>query len=348
MKQWILRKSAKTLDDLVMIEKDIPEPGADEVRVKVNAVSLNYRDIVVMRGDVGMGVDHDIIPLSDCVGIVDKLGNGVTQFDVGDRVVSELYGGWLDGAIPATIDAGLGSNDVNGTLSEYIIVAKDRLIEAPHTLGDEEAATLPCAGLTAWSALNGNRPYLFRIKKGQKVLILGTGGLALMAADIAKAFAADVYMTTSRNDKIAKLKSSGIVDVFNYRDNPEWGHEVYEKTGGGVDFVVNTAGLLSVNQSLCALKNGGVMSLVGAKGRSDIAPDHLTIIRKNIILFGVLTGSHAAYQDYINFIDQNNLTIPVAAIFQFADARKAYQQVIEANLMGKIVIRVAPSEVSHN
>ncbi|EJF91175.1 zinc-dependent alcohol dehydrogenase family protein [Bartonella tamiae] len=341
MRQWILKANARYLDDLVLVEKDVPEPGPGFVRIKMHAVSLNFRDVVIMRNDVGMGVKRDTIPLSDGVGVVDAIGQNVTKWHKGERIVTNLYAGWKDGAITAQLDSGLGSQDIDGTLGEYVLIPEDRLMKAPRSLSDEEAATLPCAGLTAWSALHGNRPYLFTPQKKQKILLLGTGGLSLMAINMVKAMGCDVYITTGQNEKIDHLYTMGVKGVFNYRENSQWGEAVYDKTQGGVDLVMNNAGLDSIDQAVAALKYGGVMSLVGAKEQANIAPNLLAIIRKNITIFSVLTGSQAAYQDYIQFIDDHNVRSPIATVLEFEKAREAYEHVINADLLGKVVLRIA-------
>lgn len=340
MKRWILRKNAKSIDDLIQEEVAIPEPKTGEVRIKNFAVSLNFRDIVVMKGTKGMSITRDIIPCSDGAGEIDALGDGVKNWKVGDKVVTQCYRGWTDGKITANIDLGLGSNEVDGTLAEFFIVKSDQIISAPKTLNYLEASTLPCAGTTAWSAIQGNRPYLFPLQKGEKVLILGTGGVSTMAMAIAAGAGAQVYCTTSQENKIETLKSMGIKDVINYRLDKHWGDTIYKKTQG-VDLVVNTVGLAAINSSIRALNFGGRMSMVGAMDDTTEAfTESYLMMRKNNILFGVLTASTEAFKDYINFLDEKKIKPYIQQIYDFDNVKEAFKTASYSKNLGKIVIRI--------
>lgn len=339
MKRWILKGGSTGLNDLLLEEVEIPEPQKGEVRVKIQAASLNYRDIVVMQNQKGMGVNHEIIPLSDGAGIIDAVGEDVSDWKIGDAVITQLYPNWKDGKITSTIGLGLGSNDQNGTLAEYVILSTQNIISAPKSLSAEEAAILPCAGITAWSGIQGNRPYTSPLSKNEKVLILGTGGVAMCAISIALAIGAEVYCTTSQPAKSDVLKKMGVKDVVNYKENKDWGKTIFNLTNEGVDLVVNTAGTASIGQSIDALALGGRMSLIGAMENSDQVDNMLLLIQKNITLFGVLTGSEQAYKDYINFIDTHKVKTHIDAVYPFLDAKKAYQHIMTGDVFGKVIIK---------
>ncbi|PWD81039.1 NAD(P)-dependent alcohol dehydrogenase [Ignatzschineria ureiclastica] len=338
MQCWVLHQGATGLTDLTLEIVSIPEPKKGEVRVKMEAYSINYRDIVIMQGAKGLALTRDIIPLSDGAGVIDAVGEGVEVWQVGDRVVTQLYPNWKEGTITSTIGQGLGSNDLDGTLAEYVILSVNNIIRAPQTLSVEEASTLACAGITAWSGIYGNRPYHMPLKSHEKVLVLGTGGVAMWAIAIALSAGAEVYCTTSQPDKIAILEQMGVKAVFNYREDPRWGDAVYQQTGG-VDLVVNTAGTASMAQSINALALGGRMSMIGAMENSQEIENMLLMIQKNITIFGVLTGSEMAYQDYIQFIDEHNVKPMIEKIYDFTEAKEAYRHIMAGRVFGKIVIK---------
>lgn len=343
MKKWIVKKNSTSLDSLQLVEAPIPQPLRGEVRIKNYAVSLNYRDIVVTKGTKGMGIMRDAIPCSDGAGIVDAVGEGVTQWKLGDRVITQCYGGWDDNKIPDSLDLGLGSNDADGTLAEYFVVKANQLIAAPATQTFAQASTLPCAGITAWSAINGNRPYIFPLQKNEKVLVLGTGGVSMMAISIAIATGAEVYCTTGQDDKIDVLKKMGVKEVVNYKTDLKWGETIFEKTQG-VDLVVNNVGLAAIDQSVNALNFGGRMSMVGAiDDASATFTQSLQMMRKNNIFFGVLTGSTKAFADYIRFIDENEIKPYISKTFSFDKAKEAFEAASSSGTFGKIVIEIMHS-----
>ena len=340
MKRWILTKNAKSLENLILEEVPVPEPKMGEVRIKNYAVSLNYRDVVIVKGEKGMGISRDIIPCSDGAGEIDAVGEGVDNWKVGDKVVTQCFRGWKDGKILSDMDLGLGSNDADGTLAEYFVVKSDQIIATPETLSYAEAATLPCAGITAWSALYGNRPYLFPLQKEEKVLLLGTGGVTTLAIGIAVSAGAEVYCTTSQDNKVETLKTMGVKEIINYKTYENWGEIIFEKTGG-VDLVVNTVGLASMDQCIKALNMGGRMSMVGAvDDTSGIFSESLLMMRKNNILFGVLAGSSAAFSDYSKFIDDNKIKPLIQQNYEFENAREAYEAAFSSHIFGKIVITI--------
>ena len=227
MKRWILKAGATDLEGLVLEDVSMPEPGVGEVRIRIHAVSLNSRDQLVIKGPFGRLSDRDLVPVSDGSGEIDAVGSGVDNWVVGDRVTGLLLP-WLKGSPKAGLGMGLGSLNEDGMLAEYVVLPADRIVPAPASLDYAEAATLPCAALTAWNALYGDHP----IKTNSKVLVLGSGGVSLFAL-LAQAAGAEVIATSSQNTKMQRLIELGASDAINYRDNLNWGSAVFERTGGG-------------------------------------------------------------------------------------------------------------------
>lgn len=339
MKQWILKKGANSFNDLIMQEASLPNPDKGQVRVKVHAVSLNYRDVAMASGGMGLQPTRDLVPLCDGAGEIDAIGGGINNWKIGDKVISQYYKEWLDGTIVPGLGVGLGSNERDGMLSEYVILDAKQIIKAPKSLSFAECATLPCAGLTAWTALNGNRPYLNPLKKGEKVLVLGTGNVAVQAITLAKAMGAEVYATTGRDAKCGILKNMGVNEVINYKKNPNWGELIFANTGG-INLVVNTAGPASIDESFRALAFGGRMALVGIMDATDKLPNLYLMFYKNLSMYGVLAGSTAAFNDMNEFIDRHKLKPLIYKNFSFDQTPKAYQTAASGEGLGKVIISI--------
>lgn len=334
MRRWILKDGATNLDGLILEDAPLPKPGPGEVRIRVHAVSLNYRDQLVLGSLDWRVPGRDIVPVSDGAGEIDILGPGVDKWAVGDRVTG-LYFKWFAGPPKPGMGFGLGASEEDGMLAEYVVLPAERVVRAPESLDYAEAATLPCAALTAWSALNGPRP----IGEGSKVLVLGTGGVSLFALVMARALGAEVFATSSQNSKLARLKSLGASDGVNYKDTPDWGNAIFERTGG-VDRVVNAAGGGALNQSLTAVAYNGEVALMGLFTEGD-APDGPTLMSKNATIRGISVGSAEMYEAMVQAIDAHKIKPPIDRRFSFEDAKDAYRVQVSPELFGKIVIDVA-------
>lgn len=340
MRRWLLKAGAANLDSLVLEEAPIPQPGPGEVRVKVHAASINYRDQLILTGQYGQTLTADVIPLSDGAGEIDAVGPGVQQWTVGDRVTSIYAEGWADGPPIPGLTFGLGANGSDGMLAEYVLLKADRVIAAPQSLNLLEAATLPCAALTAWTALNGDRPYAKTVGAGDKVLVLGTGGVSLFALLLARAVGAEVIGTSSQNDKLDRLRALGAIDTVNYRDTPNWGEVVFARTGG-VKRVVNSAGGSAMDQSIAAVGYGGEIAFMGLFDQAATPPPFLYLMMKGASVRGTAVGSAAAYADLIQAIDASGIKPPIDRIFPFEQAKEAFQAAVSPELFGKIVIKIA-------
>lgn len=330
MRRWILKDGATDLDGLVLEDAAMPEPEADEVRIRVHAVSLNYRDQLVLKGGFWRVPGKEIIPVSDGAGEIDALGSDVDTWAVGDRVTGLYFRDFLQGPPHANMGMGLGATDENGMLSKYVVLPAKRIARAPTSLDYAEAATLPCAALTAWSALYGDHP----IDMNSKVLVVGTGGVSLFALVLAQAVGAKVFATTSQDVKRQRLITLGASEVVNHRDTPEWGKAVFDLTGG-VDKVVDAAGTL--NQSLAAVCPGGEVAIMGLM-TTDGSPNPALLMGKGATIRGIAVGNAEAYKALSQAIEQSKIRPPIDRRFRFEDAKAAYQAQSSPELFGKIVI----------
>ena len=336
MRTWVLKAGATSLDDMHLVEGDVPQPGPGEVQIRVRACSLNYRDQLIPQGKyMGGTIAQAVVPLSDGTGEVTAVGDGVTRFAVGDRVAGTFFQNWIDGPPSAAAGAALGAPPANGMLSEYVVLPEQGVISIANSLGFEEAATLPCAGVTAWNALmEGPRP----TKAGDTVLILGTGGVSLLALQIAKAAGATVIATSSSDEKLERVKALGADHVINYRTTPHWGAEAVHLSGGkGIDHVVEVGGAGTLAQSIQAIGFGGEIALIGVLTREgDTSPHGLMF--KGASIRGIFVGSRGMAERLNAFVDAHGIKPVVDRTFDMASAKDAYAYQASPDLFGKTVI----------
>lgn len=309
---------------------DVQDPSPDEgqILVDLRAASLNYRDLVVAK------LTKDLVPLSDGAGIVSAIGASVHGFAVGQRVVIGFMPGWVEGEFTAAKQAtGLGGPGVNGVLTERIVVPANGVVPIPNAMTFEEAATLPCAGVTAWSALFERRP----VQPGETVLLLGTGGVSIFALQLAKAAGARVIITSSSDKKLDRARELGADHLINYRKMPGWDAEVRRLTDGlGADLAVDVAGPATLNDTLRATRHGGRISLMGVLTGFGGPIDTGAILEKRITLQGIYVGSVAA----LRALSQVKITPQIDCIFPFENADAAYESLRRADHFGKLVVRV--------
>jgi NADPH:quinone reductase-like Zn-dependent oxidoreductase len=335
MKAWQLNKGASSLDDMVLVEREKPEPGPGEVLIRMRACSINYRDSLIPKGQyMGGVIDRDITPLSDGAGDVEAIGAGVTQFKVGDRVAGTFFQGW-DSGIQNNLYPALGAPPAKGMLTEYVTLPENGIVPIATSLSFEEAATLPCAGVTAWNALMEGYP---PVKPSAWVAILGTGGVSLLALQIAKAAGARVIATSSSDEKLERVKSLGADAAINYRTTPEWGVEVARITGG-VDHVVEVGGQGTLAQSMQAIGFNGEIAIIGVLSREgNVTPRDMMF--KAGRMRGIFVGSAAMARSLNAAIDANGIKPVVDRVFGFDDAKAAYAYHASPALFGKTVIRL--------
>jgi NADPH:quinone reductase-like Zn-dependent oxidoreductase len=337
MKVYELQQGATSLDGLVLAERPDPQPGPREIVVRVRATSLNYRDQMIVTGNYFTGpVTRNTIPLSDGAGVVASAGAGVTRFKTGDRVAGTFFQSWISGPMVERFPA-LG-NPLDGTLAEYIVLHEDGVVAIPPSISFEEAATLPCAGVTAWNALNvSGKP----VKPGDTVLCLGTGGVSIAGLQFAKAAGARVIVTSSSDEKIKRAQILGASDGVNYKRFPDWEKEVLRLTGGrGADHIIENGGAGSLNRSFEATAFGGKVALIGflAGVKGDINP--AILMMKSGSMVGIGVGSRAMFEDMNRAIEINKIKPLVDKVFPFDKAADAYRCQASGDFIGKVVITI--------
>lgn len=308
----------------------IPTPAPGEVLVHVRASSLNFRDLIILEGNYPMSIPAGRIPLSDGAGEVVAVGQGVTRFKAGDRVINTFFPEWIDG--PFTGKYSQYSGDVDGWLAEYRAVPADALISIPDSLAFDEAATLPCAGVTAWSAVKG-------VKAGDTVLTLGTGGVSLFAIQLAKAMGAKVIATTSSDAKAQQLKALGADETINYKEQPEWSRQVRELTGGnGVNRIVEVGGAGTFEQSVKAIAVGGQVSMVGAVAGFQGTVEVMSLFMSQARYLSTAVGNRRDTEDLVRFIAEHGIRPVIDSRFAFDDAKRAFERLMTRNVFGKVVV----------
>jgi NADPH:quinone reductase-like Zn-dependent oxidoreductase len=337
MKVYEVQKGATSLDGLRPAERPEPQPGWHEVLIRVRATSLNYRDQMVVTGNYfGGPVTRNLIPMSDGAGEVVGLGPGVTRFKTGDRVCGTFFQGWISG--PMTERAPALGSPLDGTLAEYMVLHEDGVVAIPKTLSFEEAATLPCAGVTAWNALMvSGKP----VKPGDIVLCLGTGGVSMHGLLFARMAGARVIVTSSSDEKIKRACALGASDGINYKRFPDWQKEVTQLTGGhGADHIIENGGPGSLTRSFEAAAFGGKVALIGflAGTQADINP--LILMMKSGAMNGIGVGSRMMFEDMNRAIDVNKIKPVVDKVFPFDKASQAFQCQASGDFVGKVVITI--------
>lgn len=337
MRQWIIKQGSDSLDGLVIVDRPDPVPAAGEVLIRVNACSLNYRDQAIVTGNYfGGKVDRDQVPLSDGAGEVVAVGAGVTRFKTGDRVAGLFFQNFPAGPPAANTGPALGAPPAKGMLTELVALPEVGVTALPASLTDEEAATLPCAGVTAWNALFNANP----IKPGSTVLLIGTGGVSLLALKFAKAAGARVVITSSSDEKLARAKALGADLTVNYRTHPNWAQQVLALTNGaGADKIVEVGGTGTLGQSMEAVAYGGEIALIGVLSRGEPPSPHGMML-KGASLRGIFVGNGKMFADMSTFIDKHGIKPVVDKVFDFESAVDAYHYQAGASLFGKVVIKV--------
>ena len=319
------------IESLHLVQEHLLEPGPGQVRVKVCASSLNFRDILIMKGKLHYGSPLGHIPLSDASGVIEAIGPDVRRFKIGDRVINSFFPDWFGGQ--AQINRTQYGIEHDGWLCEYKIVQAEALSAMPAHLSFEEAATLPCAALTAWTALAG-------INAGDTVLTQGTGGVSIFAIQFAKTMGATVIATTSTQAKLDRLRNVGADQVINYRQNPEWALLARHYTNGqGVNRIVEVGGPLTIAQSIKAIALGGQVSLIGSLGKSPEKIDVMDLFFSQATYQAIGVGSRSDLEDMNRLISQHQLRPIIDRVFDFEDAPAAYDYFLRQDKFGKVVIR---------
>ncbi len=328
----------QSLDDLTLHNEPMPEPQRGEVLVKIQAVSLNRRDIMIVQGDYPAPVTPGLIPCSDAAGEIVAVGDDVTAYKPGDRVINTFNPRWFGGRAPLNIANETYGNCQDGWLAEYKAISQEAVVPIPDSLTWEEGSTLPCAGVTAWNALSGHEP----IRAGQTVLTLGSGDVSIFAIQLAKAVGATVVGTTSSDSKGDLLKKLGVDHVVNYSQVKEWGRYVKQDLthGIGVDCVVEVVGPATLNDSLTAVCWGGEVVLIGQLSKENPGIDPWLLKQSGAILRSIGVGDRPMLEDLVRAIEGSGLKPVIDQVFAFEECKQAFERLQGSGHLGKIVIRV--------
>lgn len=323
------------LENLQSVDLPTPEPGAHEVLVRVHAVSLNYRDLMMVWGKYNPRLKFPRIPLSDGAGEIVAIGTGVTRVRKGDRVTGLFHQNWQEGEASALKLRKTLGGDVDGMLAEYVVLPEDGVLPFPEHLSYEEAATLPCAGLTAWHALME----IAKVQPGDNVVIQGTGGVSIYALQFAKLSGARVLGTSSSDKKLEKARALGLDEALNYKLHPDWSGWVKEHTSGiGADVVVEVGGGGTLSQSMKAARVGGMITQIGVLSGAEEKLSVSPILMHQLRVAGVMVGSRAMMEDMNRAISLHKLKPVVDRIFPFEETIAAYSYLEEGKHFGKVII----------
>jgi NADPH:quinone reductase-like Zn-dependent oxidoreductase len=335
MKGW--RISSFGIDTLESFEAPTPTAGPGQVVVKVHAVSLNYRDLMMVKGFYNPKMALPRIPCSDGAGEIVEIGEGVEGIKPGDRVAGIFMQRWIDGPPSAAKQKAALGGDIDGMLAEYVALDASGVVPIPAHLPYEEAATLPCAAVTAWNAVVTEA----KTRPGETVVIQGTGGVSIFALQFAKLLGARVLGTSSSDDKLVRGKMLGLDAGVNYKEHPNWADWVLAETDGeGADLIVEVGGAGTFAQSLKAVRVGGTIAQIGVLSQSNEPLQIAPVLRKQVHVQGIYVGSRADFVAMNRAIAQIRLRPVIDSEFAFADARAAFQKMEGASHFGKIVIRV--------
>jgi NADPH:quinone reductase-like Zn-dependent oxidoreductase len=326
------------IDKLILADRGTPEPRPGEVLVRLKAASINYRDLMVVKGEYNPRMKMPAVPFSDGAGEVSAVGEDVTRWKVGDRVCPLFAQRWIDGETSgekSRTALGAGSQ-WDGVLREFAAFNEESLVKVPDHLSLEEASTLPCAAVTAWNALNVSG----KVKAGDTVLTLGTGGVSIFALQLAKLAGARVISTTSSDEKSVKLKELGADEVINYRTRDDWDAAVLELTEKrGVDHVIEVGGAGTLVRSLNSVRVGGHVALIGAlSGPGEVNP--VSVFMRSVRLQGIFVGSRKMFEDLNRALTANALRPVIDKVFDFEQVPDALRYMESGSHFGKIVVRI--------
>lgn len=323
------------VDALALNDRQSPEPGKGELLVAVRASSINYRDLSTIEDPVARGIKYPLIPNSDGAGEVISVGAGVTRFKTGDRVAGCFFQNWTDGRVTAAAMASAMGGAIDGMLAEEVILSEAGAVPVPAHMSYQEAATLPCAGLTAWNCLVEQGG----LKAGNTALFLGTGGASIAGLQIAKMMGARAIITSSSDEKLERARGLGADELINYREIPDWDTRVLELTdGNGVDVTIETGGGGTLEKTIEATRIGGTISLIGVLTDGTINPT--SIMRKSIRMQGVYVGNRRMFEDMNAALTVNRVHPVIDQVFDFEDARSAYHAMRGAGHFGKLVVKI--------
>ena len=331
----VIELHAFGIDNLHLVDRPVPQPGAGRVLIRMQAASLNYVDLLVIKGHYNPHLLLPFIPVADGAGIVEAIGEGVTRWKPGDRIVTHFIQRWLSGpAQPETATAKLGA-ELPGVMAEYIVLPAEGIVAAPAHMTAQEAATLPIAGLTAWMGLihyGGLRP-------GQTVLTQGTGGVSMAALQLAKAMGANVIATSSSDAKLTRLRALGADAVFNYRTHPDWPAEVKRLTdGAGAHLTLDVGGADSIGKSLQAIRTNGFVGIVGVLEGLSASFNVFDALGNYGRIQGFQVGPRNEFEQYVRALEINQIHPVIDRVFSLEQTKEAFRYMAGGHHLGKVVI----------
>ncbi len=333
MRVWQI--SAFGVDSLEFVERPTPVPGPGEILVEIRAISLNYRDLLLVKGLYNPKLNLPRIPCSDGAGQVAAVGEGVTAWKTGDRVAGIFMQNWLEGPLTREKSRGALGGDIDGMLAEFVVLKETGVVAIPEHLSFEEASTLPCAAVSAWNALGAGN-----LRPGATVLLQGTGGVSIFALQFARLQGARVLAISGNDRKLQIARTLGLDAGLNYRDQPDWDRWVLDQTGGeGVDLVVEVGGADTLGRSLRALRVGGTIAQVGVLSGGEAEISIASILHKQARIQGIYVGSRNDFLAMNKALALAQLR-PVGENFPWSQAREALARLEEASHFGKLVLSV--------
>lgn len=324
------------LNELKIEERPVPTPGPGELLIRMKAASLNYRDLLMVTGNYNPKLKMPMVPCSDGVGVIESVGQGCSMKE-GVRVSPIFARTWHDGPPFREMLKRTHGGPLDGTLQQYMVVPEADVVQVPDHLSDEAAAALPCAGLTAWSALVERGP----VRPGEKLLILGTGGVSIFALQFGKALGAELIVTSGSDDKLQRARDMGAHHLINYRSSPNWERDVYKLTGGqGVDHIVEVGGVGTLEKSIRSVKPGGSIYLIGVLAGKEAPLDLTPVLMQDIRIQGVVVGSRRAFENMNRAVDVHKMEPVVDRVFSFDESAKAFEYLKSGSHFGKICIKI--------
>lgn len=327
------------IENLARVERETPEPKETEVLIKMRAASLNYRDLMMVKGVYNPKLKLPLVPFSDGAGEVVAVGERVTKWQTGDRVSPTFMQGWIDGGIEYKKARTTLGGDLDGCLREYAVFDENGLVRIPDHLSYEEAATLPCAALTAYHALFVSGC----LKPEDTVLLLGTGGVSIFALQLASVYGCRTFVTSSSDEKLQRAKKLGANELINYSETPDWDKAIMDLTERrGVSHVVEVGGAGTIQKSLNAVKMGGHIAVIGALSGAEGNLSPVSILMKSVRLQGIFVGSRQMFEQMNQLLCLHNQLKPVIdKTFEFNEVRDALKYMESGSHFGKIVVRIS-------
>ena len=325
------------MDNLKVSSRPDPKPGAGQVLLRMKASAINYRDLLVPERGYGSRTGPlPLIMLSDGVGEVVEVGAGVTRFKVGERGLPCFNQSWISGPVSAERLSRTLGGSIDGTMAEYMCLPQETIVRAPAYLSDLEAASLPCAALTAWSALVTYES----LGPGSKVLVQGTGGVALFAIQIAKLLGAHVTVISSSDEKIGRAKALGADAAINYRTTPEWYRATRDITGGaGYDHIVELGGEKTLGQSLRCIRPGGTLSMIGVLSGGSMSAQLGYVVTRHVRLQGITVGNRDGFEAMLRAFEQHQVKPAIDHVFAFEELKEAMAYLKKGAHFGKVCIQ---------